>query len=148
MMACSNESSPLNEESTKMFDNKIMAALKFCQAYRDESRNPDSALIDSVISTGSQVMDFNGTLIVASNRNLDGMNIIDMTDSNGQPFVKNIISKAKGLNPSEIGTVRYVWQNKGGPPLAKFTRFMCIPEWKWILYSGGYEDNSLNIKIN
>ena len=64
----------------------------------------------------------------------EGRNIIDAKDSNGNPFIREMIEKKSGW-------IRYPWQNVGDPkPRMKIVRYEYFKVWDWIVAVGSYED--------
>lgn len=64
----------------------------------------------------------------------EGRNIIDATDSNGNPFIREMIQ-------NKSGWIRYPWQNEGDPkPRMKIVRYEYFKVWDWIVAVGSYED--------
>ncbi|MDY0384713.1 MAG: Cache 3/Cache 2 fusion domain-containing protein [Geobacter sp.] len=77
-------------------------------------------------------MDRKGTLTI--HRESEGKNIIDATDSNGHPFIREMIEHKSGW-------IRYPWQNEGdAKPRMKIVRYEYFPVWDWIVAVGSYED--------
>lgn len=64
----------------------------------------------------------------------EGKNIIDAKDSNGHPFIREMIEKKSGW-------IRYPWQNVGdSKPRMKIVRYEYFKVWDWIVAVGSYED--------
>lgn len=64
----------------------------------------------------------------------EGRNIIDAKDSDGNPFIREMIEKKSGW-------IRYPWQNVGDPkPRMKIVRYEYFKVWDWIVAVGSYED--------
>ena len=77
-------------------------------------------------------MDRKGTLTI--HRESEGKNIIDAKDSNGHPFIREMIEHKSGW-------IRYPWQNEGdAKPRMKIVRYEYFPVWDWIVAVGSYED--------
>jgi len=77
-------------------------------------------------------MDRKGTLTI--HRESEGKNIIDAKDSNGRPFIREMIEHKSGW-------IRYPWQNEGdAKPRMKIVRYEYFPVWDWIVAVGSYED--------
>ena len=67
---------------------------------------------------------------------LDGVNLIDSTDSDGRKFIREMIGKKSGV-------IRYRWMNKeAGETTArvKVVAFRPCTEWGWIVAVGSYQD--------
>ncbi len=85
-----------------------------------------------------------GEYIVSKDRLRDGENIIDVTDENGEFFVKTIVEKAKLLKTGKTGIHYYPWRNLGEEePALKLAAYAYIPEWDWVLGAGAYEADFL-----
>lgn len=77
-------------------------------------------------------MDRKGTLTLHPES--EGSNIIDATDSNGHPFIREMIDKKSGW-------IRYPWRNVGDEkPRMKIVRYEYFKTWDWIVAVGSYED--------
>ncbi len=64
----------------------------------------------------------------------EGKNIINARDSNGHPFIQEMIAKKSGW-------IRYPWQNTtDSEPRMKIVRYEYFPVWDWIVAVGSYED--------
>ena len=64
----------------------------------------------------------------------EGRNIIDAKDSDGHPFIREMIEKKSGW-------IRYPWKNPGDrEPRMKIVRYVYFPPWDWIVAVGSYED--------
>lgn len=64
----------------------------------------------------------------------EGRNIIDSRDSDGNPFIREMIEKRSGW-------IRYPWQNAGETkPRMKIVRYEYFKVWDWIVAVGSYED--------
>lgn len=64
----------------------------------------------------------------------EGRTIIDVKDSDGNPFIREMLAKKSGW-------IRYPWQNAGDPkPRMKIVRYEHFKVWDWIVAVGSYED--------
>ncbi|MGB4600506.1 MAG: Cache 3/Cache 2 fusion domain-containing protein [Trichlorobacter sp.] len=64
----------------------------------------------------------------------EGKSIIDSRDSNGHPFIREMIEKKSGW-------IRYPWQNVlDSKPRMKIVRYEYFKVWDWIVAVGSYED--------
>ena len=74
----------------------------------------------------------NGTLMI--HPEAEGRTIIDAKDSNGNPFIREMIE-------NKSGWIRYPWQNVGdAKPRMKIVRYEYFKVWDWIVAVGSYED--------
>ena len=77
-------------------------------------------------------IDRNGTLKI--HPEAEGRTIIDAKDSNGNPFIREMIE-------NKSGWIRYPWKNVGdAKPRMKIVRYEYFPTWDWIVAVGSYED--------
>lgn len=77
-------------------------------------------------------MDRKGTLTIHPAS--EGKNIIDARDSNGHPFIREMIE-------NKSGWIRYPWKNASDEkPRMKIVRYEYFPVWDWIVAVGSYED--------
>ncbi len=66
--------------------------------------------------------------------NGEGKNFLKATDSNGEPFIKEMCEQKSGW-------IRYPWQNTGdSAPRMKIVRYEYFKPWDWIVAVGSYED--------
>ena len=64
----------------------------------------------------------------------EGQNFINVTDSSGNKFIKEMVEKKRGW-------IRYPWKNVGDPkPRMKLVRYDYFKPWGWIVAVGSYED--------
>ena len=67
---------------------------------------------------------------------LEGKNILDSTDANGRPFIKDILDQ-------KSGSIRYPWLNKElgeTSPRDKVVAFALFKSWNWVIAGGTYVD--------
>ncbi|MBT1071720.1 Cache 3/Cache 2 fusion domain-containing protein [Pelotalea chapellei] len=77
-------------------------------------------------------MNSKGTLTL--HPDAEGKNIIDASDSSGNPFIREMCEKKSGW-------IRYPWKNFGEKyPRMKIVRYDYFPAWDWIVAVGSYED--------
>lgn len=77
-------------------------------------------------------IDRNGTLRI--HPEAEGRNIIDAKDSDGNPFIREMIEKKSGW-------IRYPWKNAvDAKPRMKIVRYEYFKVWDWIVAVGSYED--------
>jgi methyl-accepting chemotaxis protein-2 (aspartate sensor receptor) len=75
-----------------------------------------------------------GTLLIHPAK--EGQNIVDSKDSNGKPFIKEILEKRNG-------TIVYPWLNKESGetrPRDKIVVFLEYKDWNWIIAAGSYAE--------
>ncbi|OHB28983.1 MAG: hypothetical protein A2X84_09370 [Desulfuromonadaceae bacterium GWC2_58_13] len=88
-----------------------------------------------------------GNYLLSPKGQRDGANILDETDSEGRPFIKNIIDRAMALsfrNAAQVPTFteQYSWRNPGDRRLRTKTVVATYFEpWDWVIAAGFYEDD-------
>ena len=71
----------------------------------------------------------------------DGEDIWNAKDSDGNLFIQSIVQKGTALNPGELATERYPWQNKGEKEArTKVAKITYYAPWDWVIGAGAYED--------
>ena len=82
-----------------------------------------------------------GRYIVSKGGERDGENIWDSTDADGQPFIQTMVYTAIAMQPGELATQRYPWQNPGETaPRWKVARLAYYAPWDWVIGTSVYED--------
>ena len=82
-----------------------------------------------------------GHYVVSQNGLRDGEDLWDVKDNDGNYIIQMIINMATTLNPGELGTIRYRWQNPGElTPRWKVVRLAYYEPWDWVIGTGVYED--------
>jgi len=91
-----------------------------------------------------------GVYVVSKEGKRDGENILNITDSNGNPIIRNIVEQALQLKPGEIAEKNYPWQNPGDPkPEPKTVHFTYFEPWDLVIAAGlpDTELYSANIQV-
>ncbi|RBY88895.1 methyl-accepting chemotaxis protein [Blastococcus sp. TBT05-19] len=70
-----------------------------------------------------------GTVLISPEGARDGEAMLEATDADGKPYVKEIVEAAVALEPGEQATVRYV-DPEAGPTTARISYFK---PWDWVL---------------
>ena len=82
-----------------------------------------------------------GHYIMSYKGERDGEYVWENQDSDGKFVIQNIINKAIQLNPGQLGTERYRWQNLGEKePRWKIARLVYYEPWDWVIGTSVYED--------
>ncbi|MBV5317519.1 MAG: Cache 3/Cache 2 fusion domain-containing protein [Desulfobulbaceae bacterium] len=82
-----------------------------------------------------------GRYIISYKGERDGEDIWSNRDSDGRHVIQEIISRATDLEPGEMTTVRYRWQNLGeAAPRWKIARLAYYAPWDWVIGTSVYED--------
>ncbi|WP_174872986.1 methyl-accepting chemotaxis protein [Vogesella oryzae] len=64
----------------------------------------------------------------------EGKNLLDKTDADGNPFIKNMLQQ-------QNGQISYLWLDPGSDkPRRKLTTFQSYPRWGWLVATGAYQD--------
>ncbi len=82
-----------------------------------------------------------GRYIISRYGERDGENIWNEKDSEGRYFIQSIVNKAVLLDPGEMATERYAWQNPGETKSRwKVARLAYYAPWDWVIGTSAYED--------
>jgi len=82
-----------------------------------------------------------GQYVISQKGERDGESIWETRDHHGHYPVQEIISKATGLKPGEMATVRYLWQNPlERAPRWKIVRLAYYQPWDWVIGASTHED--------
>lgn len=82
-----------------------------------------------------------GHYIISQNGERDGEDIWDTQDAEGNYMIHDIVNTALALEPGELGTERYPWQNPSDPePRWKVARLAYYEPWDWVIGASTYED--------
>lgn len=85
--------------------------------------------------------DQKGHYVISADGKRDGEDILDATDANGRPFIRDICENALSLDPGEIAEIKYAWQNPGEPePRDKIVYYGYFEPWDWVIGAGSYEE--------
>ncbi len=102
-----------------------------------QTRVGESGYVYVLGSTGDEL----GRYIISRNGERDGEDIWDVQDPEGRYVVRSIVETALRLEPGEVGTERYLWQNLGDPaPRWKIARLVYYEPWHWVIGVAAYED--------
>ena len=89
--------------------------------------------------------DRKGHYIISENGKRDGENIWDVTDSEGNYFVRSIIEKGLETKDGSVDFIRYPWINEGETePRMKIAAVTCFEPWNWVIGAGAYEDDFID----
>jgi hypothetical protein len=108
----------------------------------EQSTTMRQAIMDTKVGeTGYvYVLDSKGNYVISAGGKRDGENIMGAKDSNGVPFIQEIIAKAQKLGPDQIDEQWYPWKNKGDTEARmKVARFCYFEPWDWVIGAGSYE---------
>lgn len=82
-----------------------------------------------------------GRYVISAQGSRDGENVWSVKDTDDRFVIQEIIHKATALQPGELVTVRYQWQNLGEPaPRWKVARLAYYAPWDWVIGTSVYED--------
>lgn len=87
------------------------------------------------------VIDSQGNYVISKKGERDGENILNSKDEDGNPFVQDMIRKAKALKPGEVAEHSYPWINPGEKePRMKMVRLAYFEPWDWVIGAGSAEE--------
>ncbi|MCP4215624.1 MAG: methyl-accepting chemotaxis protein, partial [bacterium] len=83
-----------------------------------------------------------GNYIISKDGKRDGESIFDAKDSDGNFFIRSVVSKALKLKPGQVGYERYPWLNKGeAEPRWKKVAITYFEPWDWVIGASLYEED-------
>ncbi|WP_051553990.1 Cache 3/Cache 2 fusion domain-containing protein [Desulfobulbus elongatus] len=86
-----------------------------------------------------------GRYVISYRGERDGEQVLNVRDSDGRLVIREILDRATRLQPGEMATVRYRWQNQGEPaPRPKVARLAYYAPWDWVIGTSVYEDELQN----
>jgi len=86
--------------------------------------------------------DQRGVYVISKGGERDGEKVLDVRDSEGRAFIKDVVEKSLVLPPGRVFFDRYLWQNKGeAVARAKRAALIYYDPWDWIINAGVYEDD-------
>ena len=90
-----------------------------------------------------------GHYIISAGGKRDGENILDLKAPDGSYPIHQIVAAATALQPGQLATVRYPWQNATDPaPREKFARLAYYAPWDWVIGASSYEDDFAAVTSN
>jgi methyl-accepting chemotaxis protein len=93
------------------------------------------------------VLDSQGKYVISFEGKRDGEDISQAKDANGVYFIREICSKALGLEPGEIEKQRYPWKNSGDTAArVKVAKIAYFEPWDWVIGIGAYEDEVFEVR--
>jgi len=82
------------------------------------------------------ILNDKGEYVLSKDRIRDGENILDVQDSQGNYFIREIVEKGTALQDGETEITYYPWKNPGeNREHLKFAGYSYFPQWKWIIAS-------------
>lgn len=82
-----------------------------------------------------------GRYVLSYQRERDGEVILGLKDSDGRPFIREMVEDAVTLEPGEHGVSRYPYRNPGDSvSRTKVSRYAYFADWDWLIGVGAYED--------
>ncbi|MHB1034188.1 MAG: Cache 3/Cache 2 fusion domain-containing protein [Pirellulales bacterium] len=80
------------------------------------------------------VLDGKGNYVVSTDGKSDGKSVLEVRDSAGNDFVREICRIAARLQPGEKGSCEYAWQEPGESSVShRICRFVYLKKWDWII---------------
>ncbi|MFW5747095.1 MAG: methyl-accepting chemotaxis protein [Nanoarchaeota archaeon] len=113
----------------------------------DNSERLKNAIANIVVGQTGYVfvLDYEGNYVVSMNRERDGENIMDAKDSDGNYFIREIISTGRRLAGNNIAYQTYPWKNAGEDKARdKIAALIHIPEKGWIIGVSTYFDELID----
>ncbi len=87
------------------------------------------------------VIDTDGNYIISKDGERDGENVLNVTDSDGELIVQNLIHRAINIPSGQVFEQRYDWTNNpDSPDREKIVRAVYFKPWDWIIGAGMYTD--------
>ncbi|MFW5689435.1 MAG: Cache 3/Cache 2 fusion domain-containing protein, partial [Spirochaetota bacterium] len=87
------------------------------------------------------VLDSSGSYVISQNGTRDGETIMDETDAEGRPFIKELVSEALELETGEYALRSYPWRNSAGEPAQmKSVSVAYFEPWDWVIGAGTYDE--------
>ncbi|WP_300674037.1 Cache 3/Cache 2 fusion domain-containing protein [Desulfoluna sp.] len=86
------------------------------------------------------VLDSQGTYVVSRGGEQDGQNILEMKDSRGVAFVRDMLVQATGLKPGETADLSYWKKDSSGRERKKLVKVSYFAPWDWVIGAGVFED--------
>jgi methyl-accepting chemotaxis protein len=110
---------------------------------KDASEPILNSLADFVVGKTGYIWIVNsqGDYVLSYQRQRDGENILDATDSRGRRFVQEWLEKAPSLKRGESVIDYYPWKNGGDIPRLKVTAYTYFPEWEWLIGASTYVED-------
>ena len=86
-----------------------------------------------------------GKYIVSHEGKRDGDNLWNTVDTDGKPFIQEIINSATSAAEREVVMVRYPWKNADeAQPRYKVAACVYYKPWDWVIGAGAYEDDYID----
>jgi len=90
-----------------------------------------------------------GSYILSKGAQRDGEKLWESTDSDGRPFVQEIVKTALSLKEGAVGYARYSWKNpEDAKPRMKITGISYFEPWDWVICAGAYEEDFVEAKAH
>lgn len=81
-----------------------------------------------------------GHYLISAGAKRDGEDISGARDTEGRPFIQELIGKAKSTHLGETAITTYRWKGQGESEAAtKFVAFTYFAPWDWVIGAGAYE---------
>jgi methyl-accepting chemotaxis protein WspA len=83
-----------------------------------------------------------GKYIISKNGERDGESVLEITDANGNKFVKNMVEDAMKLKHGELFIQEYEWQDLGNDSTrTKLSAVSYFKPWGWVIGAGAFDDD-------
>ncbi len=100
-----------------------------------EDRVREALLTTTIGRTGgAEVLDTKGTYVIARERGREGRSASELKDADGQPFMQQLITRAKDAGAGTLVSARHVTAGADtGPGDAVVMRAVHFPAWDWVV---------------
>ncbi|KAA3645381.1 MAG: hypothetical protein DWQ07_13005 [Chloroflexi bacterium] len=129
------------------FEGELVGAL-YVGVKQENISTLRQAIMDTQVGESGYVYvlggqgDDRGHYIISKGGAQDGENILNDTDADGNYFIQEIVDNAVALEPGEMITKFYSWQNEGETePRTKVVRIAYYEPWDWVIGVSAFEDD-------
>lgn len=130
-------------------DGQVMGML-YVGVKRENVQSLREAILNTQVGESGYVFvlgaqgDEQGVYLISEDGRLDGVSIWNTPNADGLYVAQDIVAAATALNPGELATVRYRWQNPDETePHWRISRLTYYEPWGWIIGSTAYESELL-----
>jgi len=134
-------------------DGKVIGVL-YVGVKQENVESLRKGILDTVVGKTGYVYvlgatgDQKGRYIISKDGKRDGENLLNAQDSDGTPFIREIIDKALTLKTDgdeiPVSFQRYPWINEAAgetKPRMKIAAITYFEPWDWVIGAGAYEDD-------
>ena len=89
-----------------------------------------------------EIIDKDGFYELSRDRNLVGKNAFEMTDADGNEYLKELAVSAVELDPGTVGSLTYNWKETADSKMrVRSTDYVYFEPWNWIVTANIYNDD-------